>query len=110
MEEEEKYVKHNINNVTTYTLFQSLVTINAQTKDANLKYEREIASGILEETIKEFKGYMIQSTISDSAHSDFEGQVDAISDSEELVDAVRYPKSNQSSNPKVATYITNGDF
>ena len=36
MEEEEKYAKHNVNNVTTDTLFRSPVNINAQKKDANV--------------------------------------------------------------------------
>ena len=48
--------------------------------------ERRIASDIHSETIKEFKGCTIQSTISDSAHSDSEEQVDTISDSEEMVE------------------------
>ena len=34
MEEEEKHVKRNVNNVTTDTFFQSPITINAQKKDA----------------------------------------------------------------------------
>ena len=62
---------------------QSPVTINAQNKDANVIYERKIASGILAETIKEFKGCTIQSKISDSAHYDSDEQVDAKNDSEE---------------------------
>ena len=37
-------------------------------------------------------------------------QVDAITYSEELVDAISDPKSNPSSNPKVATQITNGNL
>ena len=52
MEEEQKYAERNVNNVTTDTLFQSTVTINAQNTDANMIYERWIASGILTETIK----------------------------------------------------------
>ena len=52
MEYEEKYAKCNVNNVTTYTSFQSPVTINAQNKYANVTYERQIASGIIAETIK----------------------------------------------------------
>ena len=52
MEEEEKDAKRNVNNITTDNLFQSPVTINAQKKDANVTYERRIASGILAETIK----------------------------------------------------------
>ena len=94
MEDEEKYAERNINNVTTDTSFQSPVTINAQKKYANVTYEGQIASGILAETIKYFKGCRIQSTISDSTHSNSEELVDALSDSEELVDVVRNPKSN----------------
>ena len=52
MEDEGKYAKRNVNNVTTDTLFQYPVTINSQKKDANVTYERRIASGILAETIK----------------------------------------------------------
>ena len=37
-------------------------------------------------------------------------QVDAISDSEKLVDAGSDPKSDPSSNPKVATHTTNRNF
>ena len=51
MEDEEKYAERNVNNVTTDTLFQSPVTINAQKKDANVTYERRFAPGILAETI-----------------------------------------------------------
>ena len=70
MEDEVKYAKRNVNDVTPDTLFQSPITINSQKKDANLTYERQIALGILTETINEFKGCTIQSTISNSAHSD----------------------------------------
>ena len=70
MEDEEKYAKRNVKNITTDTLFQSPVTINARKKDANVTYERRVASGILEETIKEFKGCKIQSTIKNSEYSD----------------------------------------
>ena len=52
MEEEEKYAKRNVNNVTTDTLFQSHVTINAQKKYANVTYERRLDLSILAETIK----------------------------------------------------------
>ena len=52
MEDKEKDAEHNVNNVTTYTSFQSPVTINAQNKYANVTYERQIASDILSETIK----------------------------------------------------------
>ena len=52
MEGEEKDAKRKVNNVTTDTLFQSPVTINAQKKDAHVTYERQIASGILSKTIK----------------------------------------------------------
>ena len=85
-----------------------------------MTFERRTASGILADTIKEFKGCTIQSTISDSAHydseeyidakSDSEEQVDTISDSKELVDVVSDPKSVPSSNPKVAAYTNNRHF
>ena len=52
MKDEKRYSKGNVNKVTTDTLFQSLVTINAQNKNKNMTYERQIASGILAETIK----------------------------------------------------------
>ena len=52
MEEEEKYAKQNVNSVIMDPLFQSLVTINTQSKDANLKNERRIALGIHAETMK----------------------------------------------------------
>ena len=104
IEEEEKYAKSNVNNVTTDTLFSSSVTINAQNKDANVTNERRISSDIHAETIKEFKVCTIQSTISNSAYSDSKEQVDAInnskelvenlSNSEEIVDAVSDPKSD----------------
>ena len=51
-EEEEKYAKHNVNNVTMDTLFQYPVTINKQTKDANMTNERRITLEIHEETMK----------------------------------------------------------
>ena len=54
-----------------------------------MTYERRIASGILAETIKQFKGCTIQSTIRNSAHSYSDEKVDAISDYEERVDAIR---------------------
>ena len=88
MGDEEKDAECNVNNVTKDTLFQSPVSINAQKKDANMTYERQIASGIIAETIEGFKGCTIQSTISDSTHSDSDEHVDAISDSEEQVDAI----------------------
>ena len=110
MEEDEKYVECNVNNITTDNLCQSPVTIHAQKKNANGTNERRIVSSILAETIKQFKGCTIQSTISDYAHSDSKEQVNAIRNSEELVDAVSDPKSNPSSDPKVATYTTNGNF
>ena len=50
--DEEKNAKRNVNNVTTDTLFQSSVTVNAQNKDANVTYERNCFSGIIAETMK----------------------------------------------------------
>ena len=52
MEDEEKYVEPNVNKVTTDTLFQSPVTINAQNKDANLTNERRISADIHAESMK----------------------------------------------------------
>ena len=68
-----------------------------------MRYERQIASGILAEMIKEFKGCTIQSTINDSAYYNSDGQVDAISDSEEQVDAIRDSEElvDAVSNPKI---------
>ena len=51
MEDEEKDAERNVNNVTTDNFFQYPVTINVQNKDANVTYDRKIASGILAETI-----------------------------------------------------------
>ena len=51
-EEEKKYDKRNVNNVTMDTLYQYPVTINIQRKYANVKNERQIASDINAETIK----------------------------------------------------------
>ena len=51
-EEEEKYAKHNVNNVTMDTLFQYPVTINKQTKDAHVTNERRITLEIHAETMK----------------------------------------------------------
>ena len=42
--------------------------------------------------MKEFKGFIIQSTISDSTHSNYEELVDSVCDYEELVDAVSNSK------------------
>ena len=61
------------------TSFQYPVAMNAQKKYANMSLERQIASGILAETIKRFKGYTISSTISDYAHSNSDEQVHAMS-------------------------------
>ena len=47
MEYEERDSERNINKVTTGTLFQYPVTINAQKKDENMTYERRIVSVIL---------------------------------------------------------------
>ena len=44
VEEEEKDSEHNINNITTQTLFQFPITINAQKKYVNVTNERLIAS------------------------------------------------------------------
>ena len=51
MEYEENDVECNVNIVTTDTLFQSLVTVNAQKKDANVTHERRISLGVIAEII-----------------------------------------------------------
>ena len=83
MEEKEEEIKCNINNITCYTSFQSLIAMNVQKKDANMSLERWLASGVLAEMIENFKGCTILSTISDSAHSNSDKPVDKINDSEE---------------------------
>ena len=60
--------------------------MTVQKKDANFSLGRRLASGVLGEMVENFKGCTIQSTISDSAHSDYNEQVDKIYDSEEQVD------------------------
>ena len=49
---------------------QSPARINTQKKNANVTNERQISSKILAETIKEFNGLRIQSTINDYAYYD----------------------------------------
>ena len=109
---------------TAIDFFQSPVTINAQKKDANMTNERQIAEDIYAKTMKEFKRFFIQSTISDTVYSNSEELVDTISgskelvdtssDSKELVDKVSNSKelfdavSDPSINPNVATYTING--
>ena len=55
MEEEEEEVKHNINNITCDTSFQSPITMNIQKKYVNTSLERRLASGVLEEMVETFK-------------------------------------------------------
>ena len=92
-EGEEKDAERNVNNITIDTLVQSSVTINKQREDATVSNERRIASNIHAEMIKEFKGFTIQSTISNSTHSDSKELVDALGDYKELFDTVSDPKS-----------------
>ena len=87
MEEEEEEIESNINNITMDTSFQSPVDVNAQKKDANMSLGRQIYSGILSETIKNFKGCTIQSTIKNSVYYESGEQVNKINDSKEQVDA-----------------------
>ena len=68
MEQKEEEIENNVNNIKMDTSFQSHVAMNAQKKDSNMSYERRLASGILAETIKQFKGYTIQLTINDSGY------------------------------------------
>ena len=97
------------------TLFQSPFAINTQRKDANVTNKRRIASDIHTEMMKDFKGFTIQSTISDSSHSDSDELVDAISNSKELVDALSNSKelddavSDLASDLKVATNTSDGN-
>ena len=60
--------------------------MNAQKKDANMSLQRQLASGILAETIKFFKGCTIQSKFNDSVSYDSDKQVTKIYDSEQQVD------------------------
>ena len=60
--------------------------MNAQKKDANISLERQLASDILAENIKNIKGCTIQSTINNSVYYESDEQVDKINDSEEQVD------------------------
>ena len=76
MEEKERKAKHNANNVTMDTFCQSPVTINTQRKNENVENERRISLGVLEETIKGFKGLTLQSTINDYAYYNSEEDVD----------------------------------
>ena len=69
-EEGENDSKLNVNNINMDTLYQSPVTINTQRKDKNVTNEKRIASGVHAETMKNFNGFTIQSTISNSTHSD----------------------------------------
>ena len=60
--------------------------MNVQKNDANLSLERRLDSDVLAEMVENFKGCTIRSTISDSAHSSSDKQVDEIKKSEEQVD------------------------
>ena len=59
MEEEEEDAPNNVNNITTDTSFHSPVDMNVQNKDTNISYESRLTSGILAETIENFKGCTI---------------------------------------------------
>ena len=52
MEEEERNIKHNANNVTMDHFYQSPVTTNTQIKIANVTSERRISLDVLSETIE----------------------------------------------------------
>ena len=86
MEEEEEEIERYINRITCDNSFQSLIAMNVQKKYASWSLARRLASGVLAEMVENFKGCTIQSTISDSAHSNSDKQVDEINDSEEQVD------------------------
>ena len=94
--------------------------MNVQKKYVNWSLERQLAAGVLEEMVKQFKGFTIQSdeqvdtTIDPEEHvdarhwlrNDSAEQVDAISDFKRLV----VDRSDPKSNPSVATHTTNGIF
>ena len=60
---------------------------------ANWSLERQLASGTLAEMAENFKGYTIQSTISNYAQSDSNKQVDEINDSDEQVGAKNWSRN-----------------
>ena len=76
------------------TSFQSPVAMKAQKKDVNMSLQRRLSSDILAETIRNFKGCTIQSTINDSIYYESDGQVDEINDSAEQVDARNWLRNN----------------
>ena len=49
--------------------------MNVQKKDANWSLERQLDSGVLAEMVENFKGCTIQSTISNSTHSNSENRL-----------------------------------
>ena len=59
-----------------------------------MAYERRIVSGIIAETIKEFKGCTIQSTIKDFGYYDPDEKVDTINYYEEQVDVRNWLKND----------------
>ena len=91
--------------------------MNAQKKYANWSLERRLASGVLEEMVKEFKGFTIQSDkqvdkiIDSEEHVDARNwlrndsaeQVDVINDSERLV----VDRSDPKRDPSITTHTTN---
>ena len=76
MDEEDEEIERNMNNITCDNPFQSPVTKNVQKKDASWSLERGLATGVLDEMVKEFNECAIQS----------DEQVDTIIDSKEHVD------------------------
>ena len=91
--------------------------MNVKKKDANLLLERRLSAGVLEETVKYFKGCTIQSDkqvdkiIDSEEHDDVRNslknnstkQGDAINNSKRLVVDGSDPKSD----PSVAIHTTN---
>ena len=117
MEQQEEEIKHNINNITCNTSFQSPVTMNVQKKDATWFLERRLAAGLLDKLFKEFKGCNTQSDKQVERKIDSEEHVDAgnwlRNDSYKQVDAISYSEkfvvdgSNPKSDPSVATHTNN---
>ena len=68
--------------------------MNIQDKDANLSLERRLASSVLADMVEIFKGCTIQSTISDSVHSNSDKQTDEKNDSEEQAGARNWLRNN----------------
>ena len=52
IEEEEEWIKRNMNNITCDTSFRCPIAMNLQKKNTNWSLERQLASGVLAEMVK----------------------------------------------------------